>query len=390
MAAGAPRGAEGARGNAGPAVASGSAHRGDRMNRIRGLDSIRAVLALWVAMNHVIKPPFPSFLDTTVGVGRWLKAVYDLSINGQAAVIGFFVISGFCVHLPYRRHGPTNLAAYYLRRDIRVGIPFVLVLVLTRFLPDEYAVLERGIFWSVYAELIYYTLYPFIFRLRQRLGWNALIVLTFVSAPLVLFAGHDGGNYHAVGDSLAWILGLPCWLLGCKLAEDFDRPGRAVGRAQIWSWRFAVWAASVFCFFLRFHTPIEHCYSLNFFAILVYFWIEREIRYFMGVAPLGFLEDAGGWSYSLYLTHFFGIVLFASYAPQSGAPYLDWLIKCGFVLGTAYAYSRIVEAPAHALARRLAQRVSRATQSADKSSAITTERPTLPHPSLTAVSPEEP
>jgi peptidoglycan/LPS O-acetylase OafA/YrhL len=361
------------------------------MNRIRGLDSIRAVLALWVAMNHVIKPPLPAVLATSAGIGRVLKVAYDLSINGQAAVIGFFVISGFCVHLPYRRGGPTSLAAYYLRRHVRVGIPFAVVLVFTRFLPEEYAVLERGIFWSVYAELIYYTLYPLIFRLRQRLGWNTLIGLTFVAAPLVLFAGHPGGNYHAVGDSLAWILGLPCWLLGCKLAEDFDRPGRAVGSIEIWCWRLGVWAASVFCYFLRFHTPIEHCYSLNFFAILVYFWIEHEVRYFMTVAPPKFLEGAGGWSYSLYLTHFFGAVLFATYARGLGAGYFGWLIKCVFVLGTAYLYSRIAEAPAHNLARWLAKRFSRSTQTAEKSTTPPRVRPEvpLPQPSLTVASPEE-
>jgi peptidoglycan/LPS O-acetylase OafA/YrhL len=180
--------------------------------------------------------------------------------------------------------------------------------------------------------------------------------------------------------------------MGCKLAEDFDRPRPVVGTGDIWLWRFAVWAASVFCFFLRFHTPIEHCYSLNFFAILVYFWIEREIRYYMLATPAKLLEDAGGWSYSLYLMHFFGAVLYMSFAPDLGRPYLDWLIKCVFVLGTAYTYSRVVEAPSHSLARRLAQRVSREALAAEKLSAVARDRPAspLPEPSLTAAVPEEP
>ena len=55
------------------------------MNRIRGLDSIRAVLALWVAMNHVIKPPLPAVLATSAGIGRVLKVAYDLSINGRTS-----------------------------------------------------------------------------------------------------------------------------------------------------------------------------------------------------------------------------------------------------------------------------------------------------------------
>jgi peptidoglycan/LPS O-acetylase OafA/YrhL len=365
------------------------------MNRIRGLDSIRAVLALWVATNHVIKPPLPAVIDTAGGIGRYLKVAYDLTMNGQAAVIGFFVISGFCVHLPYRRTGPENLLAYFLRRHIRVGIPFVIVLVLTRFLPDREATLERGIFWSVYAELIYYTLYPLIYRLSRRAGWTTLIVGSFVIAPVVLFAGHPGGNYHAVGDSLAWILGLPCWLMGCKLAENFDRPHPVVGRVEIWSWRVGVWAASVFCYFLRFHTPIEHSYSLNFFAILVYFWIDHEIRYYAAVAPPRLCEWAGGWSYSLYLTHFFGAVLYSTYAPAFSSSYIDWAIKCVFVLGTAYGFSLAVERPSHSLARRLARRATAKAKAVVASTALMTQPSSTANasahePSLAAVSAEQP
>jgi peptidoglycan/LPS O-acetylase OafA/YrhL len=365
------------------------------MNRVRGLDSIRVLLALWVAMNHVMKPPLTAGLDTSTGVGWILDRAYALSFNGQAAVIGFFLISGSCVHLPYRETGPTSLLAYYLRRHIRVGAPFALVLVLTYFLPKREADLERGIFWSVYAELIYYTLYPLIFRLRRATSWNALIVGSCLFIPLVIFADHPDGNYHDAGAALAWILGLPCWLLGCKLAEEFDKPGRAVGRAEIWFWRLSVWATSVLCYYLRFHTPIKHYYSLDIFAVLVYFWLEREIRYFMTVTPPRFMESAGGWSYSLYLTHFFGATAFAALALPRFGFFADWIIKCAFVLGTAYCFYLAVERPSHRLARRLARRFSADDETAKTRPDVASERSPMEvgssvPPLLTAVSSEQP
>jgi peptidoglycan/LPS O-acetylase OafA/YrhL len=329
------------------------------MNRIRGLDSIRAFLALWVAMNHVIPPPLLHGIDTDSRIGWLLQKAYGLCINGQAAVIGFFVMSGFCVHLPYRETGPERLRAYFFRRYVRVAIPFVIVLLLTNLLPADDAKLERGIFWSVYAELIYYTLYPLIYRIRRLTGWNVLLGLSILLMPIVLFANHPNGNYHDAGDALAWILGLPCWLLGCKLAEEFDKPRAPVGVLDIWKWRLAVWAASVFCYVLRFHTPIKHYYSLNLFAILVYLWIAREIRYYKAASPPRWLESAGAWSYSLYLTHFFGSVLFVIAALPNLGYLLNWVIRCSFVFCTAYCYYLAVERPSHQLARFLARESGR-------------------------------
>lgn len=37
------------------------------------------------------------------------------------------------------------------------------------------------------------------------------------------------------------------------------------------------------------------------FAVLVFFWLRRDIRHFRLHPPLSFLEQAGAWSYSLYL-----------------------------------------------------------------------------------------
>src|SRR4051812_16239854 len=104
-------------------------------DRLKGLDSIRFVCALWVALNHVgffnrAASPLPHFFQAAIGV----------LVNGPAAVIAFFVISGFCIHYPFRHGGSPFVPEYFCRRFIRIGIPMVIAMVLVNrlhsWLPD--------------------------------------------------------------------------------------------------------------------------------------------------------------------------------------------------------------------------------------------------------------
>lgn len=68
---------------------------GDR--RIRGLDSIRLFAAIWVAFSHGAAPPLKPFLVEYGWIGHLVYGGYGLLFNGVAAVIVFFLISGFCI-----------------------------------------------------------------------------------------------------------------------------------------------------------------------------------------------------------------------------------------------------------------------------------------------------
>ena len=66
------------------------------------LDALRFVLAFWATVGHF---GMPSLLgDPTTGTGYWflLKRGWNTVVFGTPAVIVFFVISGFCIHLPFR------------------------------------------------------------------------------------------------------------------------------------------------------------------------------------------------------------------------------------------------------------------------------------------------
>jgi peptidoglycan/LPS O-acetylase OafA/YrhL len=311
-----------------------------------------------VLFGHIGPLPIFGGLDTSHGLWRVAHAAYVNSFSGPAAVIVFFVISGFCIHFPYRHEGIRRYPAWYLRRFARILLPLAGAAAIGRAVRVDLSNFNDFVFWSLTAEAIYYALYPLLMWLRTVLGWRRLLLAAFVAAYalVVLRPEHEyTGSYPAFGVGLNWVLGLPCWLLGCYLAERCD--AMPAGRVRtIWAWRFGAWAASAVCMTLRFQGGLGYYWTLDLFAILIFCWLAREVRHFRAAPPLPWLEGAGKWSYSLYLGHVPATVLFGTLYAMAGAPLpaaAEWAARVGFVLAFCYAFYVVVEAPSHRLARWL-------------------------------------
>jgi peptidoglycan/LPS O-acetylase OafA/YrhL len=322
-------------------------------NRIKGLDSIRFILACWVAIGHIGLFPLFEGADTSSGIGWLLKGLYGASVNGPAAVIVFFVISGFCIHFPFRHGGFPRLARYYPRRYFRIVAPLATAIAIYALMRVDMPLLGQSIFWSIVCEEIYYLIYPCLLLLRRKWGWRPLLAGAFVLGIAVACTEPRAGNYPSYGWQLNWLLGLPCWLLGCVLAERSDSLTFPVSRRTIWTWRIAVWFASCVSLVLRFHASIGFPHTLNLFAVLAYFWLGREIAYFRQIEPFRRLESAGAWSYSLYLMHVCASVLFLRSSLPSLGFNVNWLLRFACVLVVSFAFYLVVERPSHAVARWL-------------------------------------
>lgn len=330
-------------------------------NHIRGLDAIRFICAMWVVLSHVATPPLKHFVDETSPVGFVLHGLFGNLWPGTAAVIVFFVISGFCIHLPYARTlRIDNTPAYLTRRYVRIGIPVAVAIWLASYLGVTLALFDRSILWSLFCELIYYGIYPLLLQGRRASkSWWPMWWLSMIAAFAVIMTDPWTGRYSGYGLQLNWLLGLPCWLLGCILAEAVSarletRTLAAVKPRAIWALRLAVWGVAVLCSVLRFHTPFGYNWTLNFFAILASFWLYVEISYYTSRLPWAFLENAGKWSYSLYLTHQLSRQLLIIFGLPDFGPVFTWGLKISFVLLMAYLFYLTVEWPAHYLARHLA------------------------------------
>ncbi len=95
--------------------------------RVEYLDSIRGLAALFVLLCHTAKafewpPNYVSLLN--------LPFVYIL-FDGKAAVVMFFVLSGYVLSKPYVVSPTTTrkifLPTFYLRRFMRIWIPWFFV-----------------------------------------------------------------------------------------------------------------------------------------------------------------------------------------------------------------------------------------------------------------------
>ncbi|MBE0612757.1 MAG: acyltransferase [Burkholderiales bacterium] len=332
-----------------------------RNEHVFGLDALRFFAALWVVFSHLGPVPVFAEVDRSHPIGFVLHGAWGVLHSGPAAVIVFFVISGFCIHYPYTGGAAFRCIPYLIRRYVRIGIPMAAAMILTELADIDSLKFFDAILWSLVAELMYYTSYPLIRLLKDRLGMDAIVAGAFVLSLAVVLTDPAAKGYGVYGWRLNWLLGLPCWLLGVSLAETWQRRTVAAlsgeTKDSVWKWRTLVWASSSMCLALNFHSPIGYPWTLNLFAIIAYAWIVREIRRANGSKrPWRALEWAGGWSYSLYLCHMFATRLYSRLgASLEAGPILDWFLRIAFVLGTSYAFYLLVELPAHSLARRLAR-----------------------------------
>jgi peptidoglycan/LPS O-acetylase OafA/YrhL len=326
--------------------------------RVAGLDSIRFICALWVFFGHGAQAAFPSPFAEGSRADFILRGLRGNLFAGEAAVIVFFVISGFCIHYPFAGSDRRpRLKEFYARRFVRLLIPVMVAIPLSALLGVYLSSFHESILWSLLAELIYYLCYPLLRAVQLRAGsWRQLIIGSFIVALGVVATNPSAGNYPSYGPALNWLVGLPCWLLGCLLAESIRRglvPN--VSTITIGVWRTAILSAVTVCSLLRFHSPIGYPWTLNFFAIGVAFWLQREIWLRHRTKALAGLEWAGSWSYSLYLLHGARAFCFSPCFPSMQGSVFAWISMVLFVFAVCYSFHLLVERPSHTIARRTAE-----------------------------------
>jgi len=338
------------------------------VKRILPISSLRFILALWVFFGHFRYPILVGPQSNTI---LWAtRALWNNFFNGPAAVIVFFVISGFCIHFPNRLgFEMPSWTAYYLRRYIRILVPMGVAILLALPLKLRLGIFSDSILWSLLCEEIYYFIYPGLLRLRDRLGWRTLLVLAFFVSLLTILTNPGAREYPSYGPWLNWALGLPCWLLGVHMAERLELfQVQQVSIGQIWAWRTSAWAASVVASILSFHTAIGLPWTLNLFAVFAVFWLRREIAYYHSVTRIPFLEKLGDTSYSLYLTHTHGAALIRRLAEFRSLPATAfWLLTAGLTALFTVFFYWCVERPSHQFARRFSQRFKRQQRDAKAS-----------------------
>jgi peptidoglycan/LPS O-acetylase OafA/YrhL len=325
------------------------------------LDALRFVLALWVTIGHYEMFPLFAGVNEATPVGRFLVHAWQSVVFGSPAVIVFFVISGFCIHLPYRGDRKMEIGRYYLRRYTRILIPVVAAVGVYRFVGQrfvfwgEHSILWQSPLWSLLCEEIYYAVYPLLRRLRRAVSWQRVIPAAFVVSAGVAAIHMRALSWHECGPLGTAVILLPVWLLGCLLAEEVDtlQALRADGWWRIWIWRLGAWFASWITEMLHFKAHLPLTQTMAWFGVIAYFWVKNEIAWSKTHAPSRVLAWAGLWSYSLYLVHAQTADLWYALNIHNVGPRVFW---CGVIVSSlagAYIFYLVVERPSHRLARWL-------------------------------------
>lgn len=318
---------------------------------ILGLDTVRAFAALSVMLAHILGPRLPDVL-IMAGVSKELASFSKYLFTGLPAVIVFFVVSGFCIHYPYTRRN-LPLIAFTAARWMRIMPPALAAMALAQILHiRQYNFIDGYILWSIVCELWYYSLYPFFLLFSRKVSFERqFFAALLISLVLVAYLGTDQyGNAHIYGPGLNWLVMLPSWLLGCVLANRISGADTSVkcGTRNVILWRASVAMTASILFWLTLNTPIGYYLTMNFFAVLVFFWIRVEI-----LAPKknnSLFERIGKWSYSVYLFHMvFLSLLVALVSKLQSVPF----ITIPVILCLCYMAYRIVEKPSHELARNI-------------------------------------
>lgn len=328
---------------------------------IRGLDSIRFFCALWVVFFHGSMPPLLEGIDRSSKITWAIRGIYGGAFNGPAAVILFFVVSGFCIHFPQRSSRKLRIGEFYARRSLRIGIPWLAASALLPLVGIPFSNFTQGIGWSLIAESTYYAIYPALLVALRKFGWTFVLALAYVGSIIVILTDAKAVNYASYGHLLNSVLGLPCWLLGCILAEKWNEnwQARVTKSVNIWIWRIGVWAFTDAVIVIRHLGVTGDPWTLTLFSPVAYFWLRREVRHFQEHGAPWLFEWAGAWSYSIYLAHMVGAALFAKVWNLNLGYLLNWGMKVLFMLVFCYVFFLVVERPSHMWAKALGKRIAR-------------------------------
>jgi peptidoglycan/LPS O-acetylase OafA/YrhL len=357
--------------------------------KLPAIDVLRGVAALGVAWFHSrvdLWVGFKAIHANPAAYSRldWLFSFLSLPASQLGGMVMlFFVLSGFCIHLPVAsKNLSPNWSAYAVRRILRIypayffalALCFVGTLIFLKgfnsasgdvtMYASTAAMLQNWMYggnqigfnpslWSIPIEVEFYLVYPLLLLLWRRQGFNSALLFTLLCTLI-------GGAMFYLGYGLSMVTFFKyalIWNSGAWLAEAY-----ANGKLPTWTyWHYIVMVATVVVTILAGLAGVNHFYlhyGWALFSFLLLLWVLGagahffvESRWWM--PPLVF---AGTVSYSLYLLHFplfklAGSAWFQIYGSKPESFLLPTLATV-LVLPFAWIFYRLIELPTHELGRQ--------------------------------------
>jgi len=320
------------------------------------LDGLRGLAAAFVMIGHArwllwegYNEGFMTHPERYSFLGKMM--VYTLSFfrYGHQAVLFFFVLSGFVIHLKYsialkkNKDLSFDLGNYIVRRLRRIYPAFIFALLLTWILDSTGAISgftiyvhqtpnalintnitndhslpnlfgnlfflqggrvgtwgTNGPLWSLKFEWWFYILYPVLFLVNRRSVTASAILVILISFSTLFI------RFPEMSFAISVLQYLLCWWLGGILADIYT--GRIVIK---YSWLAGL--TLIIPLLIVFEKKINNAFldtgwAIGFFGLLsaMFYLREKGFRH----KWLGRIKWLGDSSYTLYIIHFPVLVLF--------------------------------------------------------------------------------
>ncbi|MGN6647193.1 MAG: acyltransferase family protein [Cytophaga sp.] len=323
---------------------------------IKGLDGLRFFCALVVIISH-LGIDFTNY-SCNNSILYFITGILNNSFSGIGAVLVFFVISGFCIHIPYANGKEIHIKEFYMKRFIRISIPAAVAAAIFYFVAHEYL----NVLWSLICELLYYFVYPLLLILKRKYSNISIIIVLYVISfviiiPFDIWDQTKYGIFPRYGEALDWIACFPSWFIGVMLADyvvSNKETLTSITFLNIWMIRIASWSFTIAASILRFQLNISYSLTLPFFCIVVYYWLLNEIKFYTNNKENTFIVKGGMMSYSLYIFHFTIIYLVSDYLSNDHKYSLQTgSLTLIMILIASYIFYLLVEKPSHELARKV-------------------------------------
>jgi peptidoglycan/LPS O-acetylase OafA/YrhL len=369
--------------------------RPEQEKHLGELDALRGIAAVAVMFFHF------HFLWEESGHPRWEKRLFmfpplKFLIAGHAAVILFFLLSGFVLALPRIRGRRQSYAGYISKRICRIYLPYLVALALAvagcwrfhgleaygfwfhltwREAPNWRLVLQHVLllgdydssayntaFWSVVQEMRISIVFPFVcaFVLRRSNAAGAAIggLLFLIAFALEQFAQVP----YTVSSAISYLGIFIFGILAARLKDGMSAWLRQMSwmKLQMFFWGSVLlfFYAHSFALVLRVGEKGSDMFTaIAGVGLISYCLTDRRASAALKGRILRFL---GRISYSLYLLH--GTVMFALAYLTYGRLSLSAIIVPFFMITIvlAMAMRKVVEVPSinlgHAIAERLEKR----------------------------------
>lgn len=337
--------------------------------RYEELDSLRGLAAVTVFFSHSML----AFGPPDIFVNSFLHVFWD----GNAAVYLFFVLSGFCLSLPYMSEKKFKIWPFLLRRVFRIYPAYlfslILALVLRFFLFDhsglaglsgwftsfwkvtvnwqdllkhfiligpEFDNTINAVIWTLVVEMKMSLLMPAIILVLKRANavWSQLTLFVISFAVSIFMFNYDKSGFLSA---------MYLFVAGSLLAKNRDF---VIRHLQRFGYQMSLLILALFLYDFRYSTLglVSYGFLVKFLImtgcilIISIVMASPVVSSFLRSKPLVVLGQS---SYSLYLVHFPLMLTFTSLFYHSVSLAFSLSLSLGVSIGLAYLIYKYIEVP---------------------------------------------